>query len=425
MGQFRFDRALPWARAAACLSAVLQVGAAAAASAYQQPAENGIAWLVQQQDLSDGSWGATDDVKYTYTSEAVVALSALNKTGRVYQAGLAWLRNHPPANLDASARRILALGLAGGVVQQDIQVVQGAQNLTAPGNSGWGLSGAYQGSALDTSLSLQALSQQGVTANVAAALTYLVSSQITGSDSGWALGQESASDLMTTALVVQSLIPLKAMNTSVPAAITRGFDVLNTKVSASSSTPQIAASIVAYLRNSTSSPQAASLLTVLLSRQSGDGSWQQDPFATAMALRAFAAAMGKDLAAQKVAVNLPDNALRGALNASLGKGALDAVTVGELQAIVSLDASNLGIVDLTGLEQAINLTYLDLRNNQIVSFNPVNGLVNANIIKEGNPGDPALAGQGDAPTLPQWGAILMGALLLLATWSKQSRLRLS
>lgn len=39
---------------------------------------NGVAWLTQQRNIDDGSWGTSDAVKYVQTAEAVIALGALN-----------------------------------------------------------------------------------------------------------------------------------------------------------------------------------------------------------------------------------------------------------------------------------------------------------------------------------------------------------
>lgn len=399
-----------------CIFGALCVSAlSATAGTYDTAAAKGVTWLLSQRNADDGSWGATDDVKYVQTSEAVLALGALNQPSSAYHAGLSWLDNHSPANIDFTSRRILSLGQAGASVSQDLQTLQGAQGTTGVGNNGWGLSGNYIGSALDTSLSLQALNQQGVSTNVSQAVSFLTAMQLTGSDAGWALGQEGISDPATTAQVIQALVPLKSVNTAVPTAITNGLSALNAKVTASSPVSQIAMAALANLRNSASSSQAATLLNALVSQQASDGSWGEDPYATALALRALAAGLGKDLSAQKQLVSMPDDTLRAVINANLGHGAMDAINVGECQQLTTLNASNLGIKDLTGLGCATNLTSLDVSNNQISSFAPVASLNKAVINANGNPGYVAVANNdsADTPTLPEWGAIVMGCLMLL------------
>lgn len=395
---------------ALCLSAL-----SATAGAYDTAAAKGAAWLSAQRNVVDGSWGATDDVKYVQTSEAVQALGALNQLSTAYHAGLSWLDNHSPANLDFTSRRILSLGQAGASVNLDLQALQSAQGTTGVGNYGWGLSNGHIGSALDTSLALQALKQQGVSTNISQAVSFLTSAQLTGTDTGWPLGQEGTSDPATTAQVIQALVPLTSVSTAVPTAITKGLTALNAKVTASSPVSQIALAAMANLKNSASSNQAVTLLNALVAQQANDGSWGNDPYATALALRALAAGLGKDLSGQKQSVDMPDSALRSAINAALGRGAMDALNVGQLQQLTTLDASRLGIKNLKGLQYATNLTYLDLSNNGINDFTPIASLNAPTIIETGNPGYVASNDNtGDTPTLPEWGAILLGGLLLLA-----------
>lgn len=379
-------------------------------------ASKGVSWLSSQRNLDDGSWGATEAEKYVQTSEAVIALGALNQQNAAYYGGVAWLGNHAPANIDFTARRILAQGAANRAIGADLAVLQAAQNLAAPGNNGWGLSKTYQGSTLDTALTLQALNQQGVSTNVAQAVAYLTASQLTGTDSGWALGQETISDPIATAQVLIALIPQKAL-AGVPNAITKGFAALNAKVTAASPAPLIALAVVANLRNG-NTLQGTSLLNTLLNQQLNDGSWGDDAFTTTLALRAVAAGAGKDLTEQKQTVNIPDAALRNAINAALGQGALDQITAGQLLLLTSLNASGMGITDLTGLQGAKNLQSLDVSNNLIPSFAPIASLNITNLNESGNPGyvpPAASADSGDVPTLPEWGTILLASLLLMTT----------
>lgn len=398
-----------FAGAAAICALLCPLSTPAFAASNSAASQLAIQWLESQQDASDGSWGANDNVRFLQTSEAVIALGALNRQSAAYYKGVAWLSNHASTNVDFTVRRVLALAAANQSVSADLQLLQNAQNLTA-GNNGWGLSSTYQGCPLDTALTLQALNQQGVTTNVSQAVTYLTGAQLAGGDTGWALGKETASDPTTTAHVVIALIPQKALNTSVPTAITNGLAALNAKVTSASPVSQIALAIVANLRNDPKSSQATTLLNALLAQQTADGSWANDPYATALAMRALAAGAAKDLAAQKQVVSVPDNALRGALNNALGQGALDAVTVGQIQQLTTLNASGLGISDLTGLQVATRLTYLDLSNNNISSFDPVASLT-ATIIETGNPGYVPPVVTGDVPTLPEWGALLLAGLL--------------
>ena len=330
---------------------------------------------------------------------------------------MAWLSNHAPVNVDFTARRVLALVTANSATAADAQFLQGVQNTSAPGNSGWGLAAVYQGAPLDTALALQALNQAGGNNGISAAVSYLLLVQLPGSDAGWAIGAETASDPITTAQVLIALAPQQALYGAVPAALTKGLAALNAKVTATSPAAQLALATLANVRIAPTAAQTTTLLNALLAQQSTDGSWGEDPYATALALRAAAAAAGKDLAAQKQPIAVPDNALRSAINAALGHGALDALTLGEMQQLTSLNASGLGISNLAGLQYATNLGSLDVSNNKIATFTPIAAL-NIPILNEaGNPGSVVAGGNptgdGEVPTLPEWGAILLGGLLLL------------
>ena len=353
------------------------------AGPYDLPINLGVSWLSQQANPVDGSWGANDLLKYTETSEAVLALAAVNQQGPGYYSGISWLSNHTPSNQDAAARRVLALSVVGASLLPDVQELEAGQKVSVADNNGWGLSSLYEGSPLDTALVLQALNTQSGF-DPTQAIGYLAGAQLSGGDSGWAVGQEDASDPFTTAEVIMSLMPYNGSNSTAATAISAGLTALNAKVTASSSVPQIAITILADLRYSASSSAAAALLPALVAQQAGDGSWGGDPYATALALRALAAATGKDAAAQKQVVSIPDYNLRSAINKALGHSALDVITVGELQQQTSLSLAGRNISDLTGLEYATNLTYLDVSDNPISSYAPLSGLTQLTVVYNGD-----------------------------------------
>jgi hypothetical protein len=356
----------------------------AAAGPYDMQMDSGLAWLLSQRNVVDGSWGTSDVMRYTQTSEAVLALAALNRQDAVYYGGISWLSNHVPVNLDASARKVLTLSTAGGSLGTELQDIAQGQQTASGGNNGWGLSGIYSGAPLDTALALQALQLQGITTHVPEAVAYLVGAQLAGADRGWALGQQSVSDPFTTAQVIISLKPRTGMHAGAPAAIANGLVALNAKVNSASPVSQIAIAAVANLRNDPASPYAATLVSTLAGQQLSNGSWNNDPYATALALRALAVATGKDAASEKAVVNIPDNNLRAAINAALGRPALDAITAGLMRQLTSLSISGRGITDLTGLEYATNLTYLDVSNNAIGSFAPISGLSLSTLVHTGD-----------------------------------------
>ena len=72
-------------------------------------------------------------------------------------------------------------------------------------------------------------------------------------------------------------------------------------------------------------------------------------------------------------VSFADPGLEGAVRAALGhpQGLL---TEFDLLALKDLDASNLGIRSLEGLEHALHLKHLDLSGNDVADLSPLDGL---------------------------------------------------
>lgn len=359
-----------------------------AASPYSDNAAKAVQLLVQTQNI-DGSWGTSDDVKLLCTVEAVTALQALNQRIPAYYWGITWLENHSTPNIDYMARRILALASHGDNLQADLALVQAAQMIAQPGNSGWGLTKYYQGTPLDSAMALLASFQMGVgyTANVQSAISYLKAAQLTGTDKGWPVALESASNPMTTALVIDALVNYQSFDSSLSTYIANGVSSLAANVTTSSPMQLQALTAIAYIKAGYSS-NAASLLSSI-STQFGSSSYSLDAYTTAVSARALAAAMGTDIENLSDTVDMPDPYLRAAVNAALGKNTMDALTKGDMANLTTLNAAGMGISNLTGLEWAVNLTSADLRNNNITDTSPLNGLPqNPTVQLAGNPGAP-------------------------------------
>ena len=73
-------------------------------------------------------------------------------------------------------------------------------------------------------------------------------------------------------------------------------------------------------------------------------------------------------------VTIVDANLRAAINAALDKPANARLTTDEMATLTHLEANNLDISDLTGLETAINLTHLSLSHNLISDLSPLTTL---------------------------------------------------
>ena len=395
----------------ACIVVLLAALPASAAS-YAASGNLAVQWLTQNQ-YGDGSWGATYDVTFPCTVEAVMALRSLNQQTPAYYKGITWLENHGAPNVDYEARRILALGPNGDNVSVDLSYIQTTQTLTAPGNNGWGLTPDYQGSPLDSAMALLAYSQTGVTSNVTQGISYITGAQLTGTDMGWSVAQETTSDPFTTSLVIQALVNYKS-SYSLSTPIANGISTLLSKVGSGSPTHLKALAALACIRAGYGS-NATTLLNSLTATQSSDGSWSEDVYATALAARAMAAATGTDLASLSTVVYIPDPNLRAAINKALGKNAMDELTEGDMANLVSISAENMGITDLTGMQWAVNLTFADFQNNNIASITPLSGLTKlATLEWTGNPGYTPPPQTAAVPAMSMPVLLLTAVLLMLA-----------
>ena len=75
-------------------------------------------------------------------------------------------------------------------------------------------------------------------------------------------------------------------------------------------------------------------------------------------------------------VHIPDTNLRAVIAEELDKSPNAPITVEEMEGLRSLDARSKGLRDLTGLQFAINLSWLHLRDNSVSDLSPVQGLKN-------------------------------------------------
>ena len=73
-------------------------------------------------------------------------------------------------------------------------------------------------------------------------------------------------------------------------------------------------------------------------------------------------------------VNIPDANLRAVIERALDKPTGTTITDAEMATLMNLEGGRADIHDLTGLEFAINLAELHLRNNQLSDLSPLAGL---------------------------------------------------
>jgi len=350
--------------------------------AYQNSGQFALTWLEAQQS-ADGSWGSADGNKAHYTGEAVAAFRSFHRINGAYFGGVTWMENHDFPNLDAKGRKIVSLLHHGDAVQSLIAQVTSDRRHSSSGSQGWGLSGFYQMSPLDTALVLESLRDTGWS-DYASALTYLCSGQ--NADGGWSLGLDASSNPLTTAIVTRILCRYQALDPQIDVALIAAENYLSGQVGTGANALLRAETVLALLPNGRQASKANQLLASLQIDQQASGAWEDDPYATSRVVQAFAAAAGKNPEEANQDADIPDAGLRSAINDSLGKNANDALSQGEMAEITSLYAVGKGITDLAGLALAHNLTYLDLRNNNITDLSPLLALDNLEtVLLDGNP----------------------------------------
>ncbi|MEW6419741.1 MAG: CARDB domain-containing protein, partial [Nitrospirota bacterium] len=267
-------------------------------SAQDSPKDKGLLWLLNNQDPA-GFWGNSIRTPFRDTCTVIDTLSYLKATDSTnYSSGIQWIINSDVTNIDSLSRKIFSLSIAGIIVQQDVDNLVALQNT----NSGWGLYYGNKSDPLTTALALQALKaanypDQTVTQT---AIDYLLSTQNT--DGGWGFypspcsgceGDES--NVYMTALVWQSLIAYDSIF-NIQDSKSKAVAYLMTKQNPdggfgypASTIYETALTVISLIESGQGSAlPLQDAINYLLSNQSPDGSWLQDPYSTAFALRALA-----------------------------------------------------------------------------------------------------------------------------------------
>lgn len=354
---------------------------------FQQAALRAAVWLESVQNL-DGSWGSDPATRVVYTSAVVEGLRDQGRRGNAYHRGVTWLENHTAENLDARARRISALLPHGDSLSSDrAELVAGFRPIVGLG-SGWGLTGAYGPSALDTALVLIAFADLGVPPDatlVQAGLDYLKASRT--ADNCWAVRGGTAADPIITSVVVRALKRYVAFDSTVTAVGTAAASRLFVLVTGSNSGPDRQAhAALARLSWYPDTTTADGLLNALVGSQDAEGSWYASIYVTAVALRGLATRLGHNAPNLQAVVPFADYGLRSAINLSLGRNRGDAIRRGELRSIASLNARGFGIRDLSSLAELTSLAWLDLRDNEIADVTTLLGIATLQtVLLQGNP----------------------------------------
>ncbi len=246
----------------------------------------GVAWLMSNQK-SDGSWQNMAQTAVRDTEEAAITLKDFTTAQANYANGLQWLGAASSMNVDHLSRKITALSASGQDVQSLVSELISRRNT----DGGWGSNGIYRSTLMDTAFALKALiGIQNADQNVVStSVEYLISRQ--NSDGGWGFYQEDDSNVLMAAMVsgvLQEITSTLAIASAIEKAKNYILSHQNSDGGFGSSPSTVYETALAYIALSgrtTDGTVLGNALYYLISQQSADGSWFEDPYSTALAVK--------------------------------------------------------------------------------------------------------------------------------------------
>jgi len=258
---------------------------------------NGLAYLHAVQSPA-GYWGDVSEVPYnSFVDSCAVTetLKYLTETGTAYNSAIQWINSTEVSNNDYLFTKMLVLAQAGFNVSAIRDYLLSIKN----DDGGWGVEDDFESDIKRTTLALQALkavnySDQTV---IQSALGYLLSTQNT--DGGWGFYQGDESNVYMTALVSITLqqFPRTTSNATAINKTTSyliahqnadgGFSSTSSGQGSGSTVYETALAYISLVGVTTDNTVLGNAVNYLTSTQSPDGSWLQDPYSTALALRAL------------------------------------------------------------------------------------------------------------------------------------------
>lgn len=249
----------------------------------------GLSYLTLSQG-PDGNWAAASSLveSTAATATALESLRQLNQTGGVtYGSGASWLQSQSPQTVAYIAERIVALNLTDGSADTLIPALDTLKGA-------WGGYDGYETDVLDTALALQALKNANLSSSttLSTALAFLTSCQ--NPDGGWGFCAGAESNVYMTSVVAATLERFPQV-TSIASAVGRASGYLLAHQNpdggfggAGSSVYETALAYVALAGNGqTQGLPLQDAVNFLTANQSVNGSWNDDPYSTALAIKAL------------------------------------------------------------------------------------------------------------------------------------------
>jgi protocatechuate 3,4-dioxygenase beta subunit len=269
-------------------------------TAYSQPSviTNGVNWLKSAQS-SDGYWGDASEVSCnTVVDTCIVAesLRYLNETGSAYNSSMQWINSMEVINNDYLFTKMLVLGPAG----YDVSPIRDYMLSVKNTDGGWGVIEGFESDIKRTALALQALKAANYSDinTIGTALGFLISTQ--NADGGWGFYPSACSNCeadpsnVYMTAIVSSTLQKFPQTTSLATSIHRatGYLIIHQNAdggfgSDQSTIYETALVYIALAGVTTDATVLGNATNYLLATQLPNGSWNDDPYSTALALRAL------------------------------------------------------------------------------------------------------------------------------------------
>ncbi|NVN98435.1 MAG: hypothetical protein HXX17_03855, partial [Geobacteraceae bacterium] len=251
---------------------------------------SGISWLKSNQTVT-GSWNTelSSSTEFYTTVTVLEALINYSDASDSSVAGRNWLSSEKAESTTYLAPRIKVLAASGGDTAVDIATLLSYKNY----DSGWGGYLNQTSNAFHTALALQTLRAANFTDQTILnqALAYLTGSQ--NADGGWGFVAGDRSNIYLTAIVSATLQQFP-QTTVVSTAVSRAASYLLARQNqdgsfgAASTTYETVLALISLLGSGqTADLPLQSAVNSLATTQTANGSWNDDPYSTALAIRAL------------------------------------------------------------------------------------------------------------------------------------------
>lgn len=259
---------------------------------------NGLNWLKSSQDVT-GSWnsGQSSSTDYYTTAAVLETFAALGDTSGALTNGLNWLSNEKAESTTYLAPKIKIVAAAGGDPTTDTDTLHSYKDSA----SSWGGYLNQASSNFHTSLALQAIKAANYpdSSVINPALAYLTTSQ--NPDGGWGFYKGDASNVYMTAVVSATLQQFPQM-TTIATAVNKATSYLiahqnpdggfgTTSTGSGQDSPsavyETALAYAALVAVSTNEAALVNAINYLTAAQSANGSWNDNPYSTALVLKAL------------------------------------------------------------------------------------------------------------------------------------------